>query len=83
MDTCVCMAESLRCSPETTTTLLISYPQIVVVVNPRTVAHEAPLSMGFPRQRILEWVAVSFSRGSSRPTDQTHVSCIGRLTLYH
>ena len=25
MGTCVCMAESLHCSPETTTTLLISY----------------------------------------------------------
>ena len=25
MDTCTCMAESLHCSPETTTTLLISY----------------------------------------------------------
>ena len=25
MDTCVCMAEFLRCSPETITTLLISY----------------------------------------------------------
>ena len=25
VDTCICMAESLRCSPETTTTLLISY----------------------------------------------------------
>ena len=24
MDTCVCMAESLHCSPETSTTLLIS-----------------------------------------------------------
>ena len=26
--------------------------------------------------RILEWVATSFSRGSSQPRDQTHVSCI-------
>ena len=25
---------------------------------------------------ILEWVAIPFSRGSSRPRDQTHVSCI-------
>ena len=25
MDTCICMAESLRCSAETTTTLLIGY----------------------------------------------------------
>ena len=27
--------------------------------------------------RILEWVAVPFSRGSSQPRDQTQVSCIG------
>ena len=26
--------------------------------------------------RILEWVAISFSRGSSQPRDQTKVSCI-------
>ena len=28
--------------------------------------------------RILEWVAISFSRGSSQPRDQTFVSCIAR-----
>ena len=36
--------------------------------------------------RISEWVAISFSRGSSPPRDQTHVSCIyciGRRVLYH
>ena len=34
--------------------------------------------------RVLEWVAISFSRGSSQPRDQTQVSCIaGRQTLYH
>ena len=35
--------------------------------------------------RILEWVATSYSRGSSRPRGQTHVSCvscIGRWVLY-
>ena len=26
--------------------------------------------------RILEWVAISFSKGSSRPSDRTRVSCI-------
>ena len=31
---------------------------------------------GIPLARILEWVAISFSRGSSPPRDQTHVSCI-------
>ena len=29
---------------------------------------------GSPQARILEWVAIAFSRGSSRPRDQTHVS---------
>ena len=33
------------------------------------------LSMAFSR-RVLEWVAISFSRGSSRPRDRTRVSCV-------
>ena len=32
--------------------------------------------------KILDWVAISSSRGSSRPRDRTHVSCIGRWILY-
>ena len=36
---------------------------------------QVPLPMGFPRQRKLEWVAISFSRGSSQPSDWTQVSC--------
>ena len=31
---------------------------------------------GILQARILEWVAISFSRGSSRPRDWTQVSCI-------
>ena len=31
---------------------------------------------GILHSRILKWVAVPFSRGSSQPRDQTHVSCI-------
>ena len=38
---------------------------------------------GIFQARILEWVATSSSRGSSRPRDQTCVSCIGRQILYH
>ena len=38
---------------------------------------------GIPPTRILEWVAISFSRGSSRPRDQAHISCIGRQILCH
>ena len=31
---------------------------------------------GILQARILEWVAISSSRGSSQPRDQTQVSCI-------
>ena len=38
---------------------------------------------GILQAKILEWVAVSFSRGSSQPKDETWVSCVscmaGRL----
>ena len=34
---------------------------------------------GILQVRILEWVAISLSRGSSQPTDQTQVSCIAGL----
>ena len=34
---------------------------------------------GIFQARILEWVAISSSRGSSRPKDQTHISCVSCL----
>ena len=39
------------------------------LVNPWTVACQAPLSMGILQARILEWVAMPSSRGSSQPRD--------------
>ena len=38
---------------------------------------------GIFQARILAWVAIPFSRGPSRPRDQTQVSCISRKILYH
>ena len=41
---------------------------------------------GIFQARILEWVAISFSRGPSQPRDGTRVSCIsciGRWILYY
>ena len=38
--------------------------------------HQAPLSMGFFKARVLGWVAISFSRESSQPRDQNQVSDI-------
>ena len=37
---------------------------------------------GIFQARKLERVTISYSRGSSRPRDQTHVPCIGRQILY-
>ena len=41
---------------------------------------------GILQARILEWIAISFSRGSSQPRGRiciSCVSCIGRQILYH
>ena len=37
---------------------------------------------GILQARILEWIVISSSRGSSRPSDQTHISCLEGI-LYH
>ena len=39
--------------------------------------------LGILQARILEWVAIPFSRGSSRMRDPTCGSCFGRWLLYH
>ena len=38
---------------------------------------------GISQGRTPEWVAISFSRGSSQPRNQTHISCTGSWILYH
>ena len=37
---------------------------------------------GVPQARILEWIAISFSKGSFPSRDRTRVSCIVRQILY-
>ena len=63
-----------------------SLSRVQLFETPWTVACQAPLSMGFFQARILEWVAMPFSRRFSGRRDQTrisYVSCIGRQVLYH
>ena len=51
-----------------------------------TIARQAPLTMGILQARILEWVTMPSSRGSSQPRDWTrvsNVSCIVKWILYH
>ena len=87
---------ALLLSPEIVITLLISKTQPTMhtcvlshfrhiwhFATLRTVAHQAPLIF---QVRILKWVAMPSSRGSSQPRDGTHisyVSCIDRQVLYH
>ena len=72
MDTRIRMAESLQCSAETVTMLLISYvmpaksfQSCPTLSTLWTIACQAPLSMGILQARILQWVAMPSSRGSS------------------
>ena len=67
MDTCVCMAESLRGSPEIITILLISYAcmhaclvtqSCPTLCDPMAVICQAPLAMGFSRQEY--WSGLPF-----------------------
>ena len=37
---------------------------------------------GILKARILEWAAISFSRGSSQARNGTQVSCIGRRIVF-
>ena len=74
-----CVAEFLE-----TTTLLIgsalrcasSRSRAQLFETPWTVARQAPLSMGILQARILEWVAIPSSKGSSQHRDGTRTSYI-------
>ena len=44
--------------------------------NPMDCSPPGSSVQGILQVRILEWVAIASSRGSSRPRDQTQVSCI-------
>ena len=48
-----------------------------------TVALQAPLSMGIPQARILKWVAMSTSRGSSWTQGSNPGLLHCRHILYH
>ena len=63
-----------------------SLHHVWLFVTPWTVAHQAPLSMGFPRQEY--WSRLPFPLPGALPDQgvQTHISCIfciGSQILYH
>ena len=48
----------------------------VWLCNPLDCSQPGSSTYGIFQARILEWVAISFSRGSSQCRDRTQVSCI-------
>ena len=64
--------------------LLHSFVQLCpTVCNPTDFSTPGSSVHGTSQARILEWVAISFSRGSSWTRERTSVSCVGRQILYH
>ena len=55
----------------------------LILCNPMDCSPPGPSVHEISQARMLEWVAISSSRGSSQPSSQTHVFCIGRWILYH
>ena len=65
---------------------MLSHFSHVQLCNPMDCNPLGSSVQGVLQARILEWVAMPSSRGSSQPKDQTHISyssCIGRWVLYH
>ena len=46
-----------------------SLSHVRLFATPWTVAYQAPPFMGFCQAKVLEWFAISFSRGSFQPRD--------------
>ena len=67
----------LRCKWHPESEVAQSYPTLY---DPMDCSPPGSYIHGIFQARILEWVAISFSRGSSRPRDRTRVShIVGRL----
>ena len=83
MDTCVCVAESLHCSPETITTLLTSSEcmrtqSCATLCNPMDCSPPDSSVHGIFQAIILELGAISYSRGFF-PTQKLNLCCLQLL----
>ena len=57
-------------------------PSCLILCDPMDCGPPGSSVHGISQARILQWVAISFSRGYSRPTDRAHNSCNGRQIRY-
>ena len=67
----------------------VVYTQVLVtqlcltLCDPMDCSSSGSFAHGISQARILEWVAIFFSRESSQPRNQTCISCTGRWIPYH
>ena len=73
----ICQKEQIRTMPCSVTQLCPN------LCNPMDCSLPGSSVHGILQARILEWVAISSSRGSSQPRDPSQVFCMGRQILYH
>ena len=59
---------------------LWSLSHVWLFCNPMDCSPTGSSIHGISQARILEWVAIPFSRGSSQPRDWTHVSCVSCIS---
>ena len=79
------LREVTQLSKDYTTQYVVVWPlnHLWLSCDPKHCSSPGPSVHGVSQARTLEWVAISFSMGSFRPRDGTHVSCIGMGILYH
>ena len=65
----------LRSGLDPTNSVSVSCSVVPTVCDPLDCSPRGSSVHGIFHARILEWVAISSSRGSSRPRDRTQVSC--------
>ena len=58
-------------------------PSCLTLCDPIDGSPQGSAAPGILQAKILEWVAISFSKASSRSRDQTCVSCTRRQILCH
>ena len=76
---CGCVCVCLRC-----VCVCVCAQSCLTLCDPKDCRWPDSSVRGIFQARILEWVAISYSRGSSQPRDRTHISCVsctGRWVL--
>ena len=80
-----CFTVLLSCAVQQSESALLDAQSCLTLCDPMDCSPPGSSVHGIFLARILEWVAIYYARGSSRPRDRTHVSCVScivRQILY-